>query len=98
MPIWLKACNTCSKEGNFAQSLVKILDTPVFAPDNFVWCGENGTIGPAGKSGDRMNMQDIGSYFPFSLESKNNGSQEIFNGVDHCCQHRNLDLGGSILG
>jgi len=36
MPIWLKACNTGSKEGNFAQSLAKILNTTVFAPDNFL--------------------------------------------------------------
>lgn len=65
MPIWIKACNTGSKEGNFAQSLANIMNTTVFAPDNYVWFGENGSLGPAGMSGASMNMEDIGSYSAF---------------------------------
>jgi RHS repeat-associated protein len=74
MPIWIKACNTGDPEGTFAQTLADALDTTVFAPDEYVWFGKYGSIGPLGKKGDdkkpQMDTSNLGSYRPYQPRKK----------------------------
>jgi hypothetical protein len=74
MPIWLKACSTGSSEGTFAQDLANAMGTDVFAPTEYVWFNEHGTIGPMGKKGDPKNPQmdtnNLGSYVHFRPKGK----------------------------